>query len=412
MLDSLLARVRARVARARQEGLGPTAADIGGRILLLVSGLLLSPAALLLHAAGFRRLTFITSRIGHLAAEPDSFLKACALGELPPRRWFFTAPPGGVANEHLLSYWSPRIPAVRDTFACKAIAALSSLGLMRYGTGRYVLWLDRSQDVYRLNARWAGRPPLLSLTPEDKNWGEEMLAALGVPPGAWIACVHAREAGFFPADQATHAHRNASPEMLLPAVREIVKRGGWCVRMGDPTMRVLAPEPGMIDYAHHPLRSARLDVVLCARARFFVGNSSGIALVGSVFGRPSMLANMVPVSALSVLPQDLSIPKLYWSKREARLLRFNEIFGTPAASYRFAGQYERAGIELRENTADEIREAVIELLDQLEGHASQGDDGRSLQARFSALLRPGDYGYGAASCVAASFLRRHRELLA
>ena len=412
MLGTLRARSEARLARARGDGLARTASEIGGRVLMLALGLLLSPVALAMHVAGFRRLTFITDRIGHLAAEPDCFLKACALGELPGRRWFFLAPRQDVANVHLLSYWEPLIPAVRNPIGCRAIAAMSSLGLMRYDTGRYILGLDKSQDIYHLNARWRGRPPVLSLTQEDERWGDEMLAALGVPSGAWFACIHVRESGFSPADEATHAHRNGSAAAVIPAMEEVVRRGGWCLRMGDPTTRPLPALPGVIDYAHHPLRSARLDVVLCAKARFFLGNTSGLALVSSAFGRPSMLANMVPLSALGVFAEDISLPKLYRSILEQRVLHFGEVFGTPAANFRYADQYKRAGIELQENTAEEIRDGVIELMDRLDGRAGQSEEDQALQSRFQAMLRPGDYAYGAASRVAASFLRRHRELLA
>jgi putative glycosyltransferase (TIGR04372 family) len=374
-------------------------------------GLLLSPVAIALHIAGFRRLTFGTARIGHLAAEPDSFLKACALGELPRRRWFFVAMPRKIANEHLLSYWTPRIPVVRNPVVGSTIIGMTSLGLMRYDTGRYVQWYDYTQEIYRLNAQWAGRPALLALTPEDVTWGCEMLSSLGLPPDAWFVCVHARESGFSPQDDVMSRYRNSDPEALIPAMTEIVRRGGWCVRMGDPTTRPLTPLPGVIDYAHHPLRSARLDVVLCAKARFFLGNSSGLAFVSSVFGRPSLLANMVPMSGLGILPSDLTVPKLYWNISERRLLRFNEILGRPAGSYRFATQYERAGIEVRENSPEEILDATIEMLDTITERYFPSREDEWRHQTFMSLLRPNDYGYGAASRVSATFLQKYRHLL-
>jgi putative glycosyltransferase (TIGR04372 family) len=282
---------------------------------------------------------------------------------------------------------------------------------MRYDTGRYVQWYDRSQEIYRLNAQWAGRPPLLALTPEDVTWGREMLSSLGLPPDAWFVCVHARESGFSPHDEVMHRYRNADPEALIPAMREIVTRGGWCLRMGDPTTRPLPPIPGVVDYAHHPMRSARLDVVLCAKARFFIGNSSGLALVSSVFGRPSLLVNAVPMSGLGVLASDLTVPKLYWDSRKRRLLRFDEILGTPAGSYRFATQYQRAGIEVRDNSPDEILDATSEMLDKVEGCHLPFPEDEQLQQSFMLLLRPNDYAYGAASRISAAFLRKYRHLL-
>ena len=408
---TLAARLRARFERARRGGVVATARELAAKAAVAAGAIVLLPIALVLHVAGYRRVTFLTGRIGHLAAEPDSFLKSRALGELPERRWFFTAPRGSVANEHLLAYWSRHIPVVRHPVACAILKALSGLGLMRFNAGRYVLWLDRSQEIFRINARWAGRAPLLSVDEEDLRWSDEMLESLGIPRGAWFVCVHAREGGFSPQDEATHAHRNASIEALVPAMREIVRRGGWCVRVGDSTTRPLEPAEGVIDYAHHRLRQARLDVLLCARARFFLGNSSGIALVSSAFGVPSALANMVPVSALGVMSFDLSIPKLYRRRDDGRVLRFDEIFGTPAANFRFAHQYVRAGIDVVENTADEILELVVEMFDRIEGRRGAAPDEESLQRPFMSLMRSGDYGYGAASRVGAGFLRRHANLL-
>jgi hypothetical protein len=97
----LAARVALSWTRSRRNGVLRSA--VAGAVSLTLA-ILLSPLAVLMHLAGFRRLTFVTTRIGHLAAEPDCFLKARALGDLPRKHWFCIAQPGWVANEHLLSY--------------------------------------------------------------------------------------------------------------------------------------------------------------------------------------------------------------------------------------------------------------------------------------------------------------------
>jgi putative glycosyltransferase (TIGR04372 family) len=278
---------------------------------------------------------------------------------------------------------------------------------MRFDAGRYVLRLDHSQQAYRINALWTGRSPLLALTEEDIRWGETEIAALGVPNGNWFVCIHAREGGFSPQDEGTHAHRNGSIEALIPAMKEIIARGGFCVRMGDATTRTLPAIEGVIDYAHHVNRSPRLDIVLCARARFFLGNSSGIAIVSSVFGVPAALANMVPLSALGIMPSDLSIPKLYRRRKDGGLLDFDEIFRTKAANFRFAHQYSDAGIDLVENTSDEILELTKEMLERLDARFAPEARDEILQRRFVALMKQGDYGFGASSRIGAAFLRRY-----
>jgi putative glycosyltransferase (TIGR04372 family) len=406
----LAARLRARLERAGHEGIGRTAIQLLALAVSAAVWLSLLPLTLLLHLAGFRRLGVLVGRIGHLAAEPDSFLKARALGQVPPARYFIVAPHGAVANETLLTYWQPFIPVVRGRALAWLLLAMSRWLLMKHDMSPYVLKVGASQKIYRINASWAGRPALLAPSDEDRRWSDARFAELGMPAGAWFACVHVREQGFSPADEAAHAHRNADPRHVRAAMQEIVRRGGWCVRMGDPSMTPLEATPGVIDYAHHALRSDRLDVMLCARARFFLGNTSGLALVSSAFGVPSALANMIPLSVLGVLPADLSIPKLLRTA-DRRLLGFAEVLGSPAGDYRYAQLFADAGLEAEENSPEEILELVHEMLDRLDGSHAEAPEDADLQARFMALLRPGHYSYGSASRVGAGFLRRHRSLL-
>lgn len=407
----LRARVRARLERAAREGARRTVLQVLDAAASSLAWLVLLPATLILHLAGYRRLTVLASRIGHLAAEPDSFLKARVLGQVPDGRYFLVAPTGAAANETLLAYWSALIPTVRGRAAGWLLLAMSRWGLMRHDMSRYILRIGASQKVYRINADWRGRPPLLAVSQDDREWARARFLELGLPAGAWFACVHVREPGFSPADDAAHAHRNADPRAVRAAMEEIVRRGGWCVRMGDPSTTPLAPMAGAIDYAHHPLRSERLDVMLCAHARFFLGNTSGLALVGSAFGVPSALANMIPLSVLGILPADVSIPKLLRSARTGRLLTFAEIFASPAADFRYARLYADAGLEAVENMAEEILELVREVLDRIALSWTPAAEDEALQRRFMALMRPGHYSHGAASRVGAHFLRRHRDLL-
>jgi len=408
----LIVRLRVFLQGARTTGFAATVGARVGRLFRdTMIWLAFLPVTCVLHLLGFRRLTVITSRIGHLAVEVDCFLKAKALGDLPARRFFLLAPPGAAANTHLLEYWRPHLSVVTHPLACVVLSGMSRWWLMRYDVGHYAFRLNLSQEMYRLNARWTPRPPLLMLSQEDQTWTDDAFAKLGLPPDAWFVCVHVREPGFSPVDEAQHAHRNADPHATIPAMRYIAKRGGWCIRMGDSSMTPLPKLPNVIDYAHYPLKSHRLDVVLCARARFFLGNTSGIGLVSTVFGVPSALANMVPIATLAPLKGDLSIPKLIFSRKEQRLLRFPEIFASPLANFRFAELYDEADVDLCENGPDEIVDLVREMLDRLEGKVVEHDDDADLQRRYLGLFRPGDYSWGAVSRIGIAFLRKYRPLL-
>ncbi len=405
------ARLGVRINRALHEGLWRTALQLANLAASALCWVLLLPATLVLHLAGFRRLTVLVGRIGHLAAEPDSFLKARARGMVAPGRYFMLAPDHAVANVAMLDYWRAHIHVISQPVACWLLGAMSRWLLMKHDMSRYVLKLDASQDIYRINAAWSGRPPLLSVSAVNLAWSDGQFAELGLPRGAWFVCVHVREPGFSPADEAAHSYRNSDPRALHAAMAEIVRRGGWCVRMGDPSMTTLEPMPGVIDYAHHHLRSGRLDVLLCARARFFLGNTSGLTLVSSVFGVPSALANLVPLSVQAFLSSDLGIPKLVREVRSGRILSFAELLGSAMGDFRYTRLYLDAGIETVENTPEEILELAIEMFERTTGNYNAASEDETLQRRFMALLRPGHYAYGTAARVGAAFLRRHAHLL-
>lgn len=341
----------------------------------------------------------------------DCFLKARALGELPPRRYFLAVVPSQVANAHLLAYWKRRLPVLSGVAASCVVRAMSRWLFLRQDVSHYVLRLNATADAYRIAAEWSERAPLLTLTDEDEAWGARMLRDLGVPGGSWFVAVHVRDKGYSPADEAVHAHRNASIDAITDAVRLIVERGGWCIRVGDSGG---APAPnlhGLIDYARHPLKSDRMDIYLCARSRFFLGNSSGLAFVSAAFGVPSALVNLIPASTLGLLPRDLGIPKLMRSMRDGSYLKIDDVLGSPLSNFRYAKLYQDAGVRPVENDAEDIRALVNEMLDRLEGRFAGCDEDEALQRTYKSLLRQGHYSYGSPARVGAAFLRRYRSLL-
>lgn len=404
-------RLRAYIRRRWHEGATSIAKGALRQLAQTTVWVALLPLTLALHLAGYRRLTVLTQRIGHLAVEVDTFLKRQALGEIPSRRYFITSPPGKTSNPWLLRYWAAHLPIVTDPTACFVLESLSKWKFLRHDLGDYVLRLNKTAQAYRVAAAWGNRSPTLELTADDEHWGRKQLAQLGIPDGAWFVAFHVREGGFSPGDESVHRHRNTSVEAILPAVRKIVALGGYCIRMGDPTMTPLHGEFGVVDYAHHPLRSPRLDIFLCAKTRFFLGNSSGLAFVASAFGVPSALANMTPFSNLGLLPCDLSIPMLLWHRELDRFLRFDESLASEASNYRYAALFDRVGIYPKENSADDIVDLVQEMLGCLDAKDLSNSKYQQQQQAFNQLLKPGHYSYGTSAKIAASFLRNHSNLL-
>jgi putative glycosyltransferase (TIGR04372 family) len=260
-------------------------------------------------------------------------------------------------------------------------------------------------------AAWGSRAPLLSLAPEHEERGEKCLRELGVPEGAWFVCVHSREGGYSPHDEHVHAYRNSAISDYVLAMEAIVERGGWCVRMGDSTMAPLPAMPGVVDYAHSSLKSDWMDVFLCARSRFFLGNTSGLYLVSTIFGVPSALANLTPLS--SAYPHgafDIGIPKLL-KRTSGEEVSFAEALASPVGDFRWAELYRENGLLTINNSPIEIRDLVVEMLSRLESGGRYCEDEERLQDAFRVLYRPRHYAYGAASRIGNAFLAKYAHLI-
>jgi hypothetical protein len=236
-----------------------------------------------------------------------------------------------------------------------------------------------------------GREPLLRLSDADAEFGQQHLRDMGLPDGAWYVCFHVRSSGFYGEGKILHqAHRNASIRSYLPAMSEVVRRGGWVIRLGDPSMEPLPRTPGVIDYARGKFKSQRMDVFLCATARFFVGVTSGLS--------------HVPNS------NDRFLPKLLQRKRDRAVLTFDEWLSRPVRECSYSGEgLLRDGYTAIDNTPHEIAELVREMLDACDGNRELSAAERRRADDFAALAaRHGVRGYAR---LGAGFLARHADLL-
>jgi putative glycosyltransferase (TIGR04372 family) len=385
--------------------------SLADNALVITAATALAPLSLLLYLTRLRILRVVAiGRIGHLAGDLSTFAKRRILGNTDARG-VLVSPPGVAANDCLVEYWRRHLTVVRSPFLATLLRHFARFPYLVHDTG--TVSIDETAPYIAVEREWGHRPALLELSDEHRRRGEAWLAQLGVPQDAHFVCFHSREPGYSPQDEALHSFRNSNIENYLPAVAELTRRGLWCLRMGDPSMRRIGAMDKVVDYAHLDSRSDWLDVFLCARCRFFLGSCSGLVNLANVFGRPRGIANQAPLShALGFGIDDVCIPKLYWSESERRHLAFGEIFASEAANFRFTSQYEQRGLRLLENSAEDVRDLALEMLARCDGTVSYTAKDEQLQRRFNALMRPGHYSYGGASRVGRDFLRKYEHLIA
>ncbi len=365
----------------------------------------LLPAAFAIKLSKYKYVNIYVDRIGHLAIEPDALIKAQKMGLIDYFIPIMLAPESRISNIHLIKYWKQYFIIIQNPFACFVFRSICFWGIGEFNINNYMRNIGSTQECFSISSKWGDRSPLLKITDEDEQWLKSMLNQLGVPEEQWFVCIHNRESGYSPIDEYVQNHRNSSIENMRGAIDEIILRGGWVIRLGDPSMNSLDPiPPQYIEYTKSPLRSARLDVLLCAKSKFILGNTSGIALVGSVFGTPCALCNMTPISALGINKRDISIPKLYYSNQLKRILTVSELVKYGLESCQFATIYDSLNIVLIENSNSQIRDLAVEMFENLNTIGIKADP---LQNQFINLLSINAYSFQTPAKPAITFLKKN-----
>jgi len=283
---------------------------------------------------------------------------------------------------------------------------------------KYVLRLPNGEVVRKeryhniLQQEWEAqrRGPLLTLADAQRQRGRTALSRHGVPHDAWFVCLHVREGGFaYESERGKHEARNADVLTYLPAIRAVTERGGWVIRLGHPTVKPLPELPQVIDYARSPLKADWMDVFLIADCRFLVTTDSGPCHMPVSFGVPAVVTNAYPASARPWSGGDLYIPKLLRSQVEERELSFRELFDPPFYDKPVGNILQGLRIAVVDNSPDEIREVVLEMLDRLDGRLAYDAADDALQRRVDTL--DGHDSYGVGGRVGRDFLRRHAALV-
>jgi putative glycosyltransferase (TIGR04372 family) len=345
-------------------------------------------------------------RIGHLCLEVDALLKDKLLQGADTSK-LILVDQGRFANRHIVKYFERFLSVEKPSPVFEFTQTYGDPEGAVIETHPYAVAMYGTAKAYEVYAKWGARPPLFELFEDDRLVLEDYLHAVGVPADAWYVCIHAREGGYSPEDETIHRYRSVDIAAFSLAVEEIVKRGGWCVRVGDASMRPYPSHERVIDYALSPRKSPQLDVALAAGCRLFLGSASGLFNLAELFGRPCVVAHFSPLScAYSFAPADISIPQRL-RDRQGNYLALSKIMKSRYAVLRLAKEFEARGLQNVPNTPEDIRDVVVEMLDRLDGKAVYTEDDIRRQEEFRSLFREGHYAHGATSSIGRDFLRKY-----
>jgi putative glycosyltransferase (TIGR04372 family) len=355
---------------------------------------------------------------GH-AAQVDYVVKLAALEGREPKDTILYFPADmSVANRFLVEQWAPHVRMVTNAqdlpFPEKSLE-YHALNFFAPDVGKneaLYLW-ELAAQIHRL---WHAqdRKPLLRLVPDVVTRGRHTLAGVGVPRDAWFVGLHVRSPGYHSHHRDLHYVLNSDIADYLPAIKEITDRGGWVIRMGDPSMPALAELPKVFDYCHSEIRCDWLDVFLSASCRFFIGTPSGVCYAPQAYGVPCVLANWWPPAQRPWHPGDIFVPKRHRRIGTGQFLSLEESLREP---FGYCNSLEHLrqthGVAVQDCAPEDIRGAVIEMMERLDTSARYTDTDFAMRKRAETIyasvameLYDSAGAFGSAA-LARDFLRRN-----
>jgi putative glycosyltransferase (TIGR04372 family) len=182
------------------------------------------------------------------------------------------------------------------------------------------------------------------------------------------------------------------------AAEWLTTQGIYVVRMGqvasDP---MVTDNPMIIDYTNDR-RTDFGDVYLPAHCKFFLGNTAGIWLIATIFGRNNATANNVPFDMTPLLKGDLYIYKNIDLAFEQQL-----DFGIQA--------FEGSSITVTENSAEQILHLAMEMNYRLDGVYDEKPHVAALRSKFRSLWRPKMRCFGTVAEIGDQFIVEKQALL-
>lgn len=309
-------------------------------------------------------------------------LRVEAIGELIPR--FFMIQ-NNRAGSNVLSVF---IPKISDKRICNKyllellgrkiyIVQESNVAFWTYILKEYIEDVDISEynkyssrnnyPTYKVNH--GNSEPWF--TDEEMERGKATLEKMGLTKP--YVCLAARTASY---NQRTIGHdfcysyRNTMFHTYGAAINYLQQQNIATIKMGRMEDSMTGVE-GCIDYAGLYANDF-MDLYLASECEFMVANMSGIFCMASLFCKPVLIVNAVPVSlgcgGMQFTDKDLYIPKKYYDENRGRYLSLREMMELEASCLIYGDRYERAGIKFIDNTAEEIASAVQEFLERLRGN--------------------------------------------
>ena len=177
----------------------------------------------------------------------------------------------------------------------------------------------------------------------------------------------------------------------------MLNKGYYVFRIGANVSRPFSiNNKKYIDYATLGIRNEFLDIYLSAKCEFFISTSTGIDSVAEIFNVPLVITNHTALAHIrSTNKKHLTIFKHQKYDENNMFLNVSNIFKENLAGAEKKKLFKEKKISLIENTPEEIKHSVMDMMDLIKNNFIPSEENYMLQEKFWKLFqkRVNEYGF-------------------
>jgi putative glycosyltransferase (TIGR04372 family) len=300
------------------------------------------------------------------------------------------------------------------------------------GGHRYLRKINRFiEDNYRNGMVFYPEcPEFISFTDEETKYGYSLLEKIGIGKSDTYVTMHNKDNVYWKQRNGIEKSWDIYRDSEFSALKKSIEF------LGDQDIKVIRSghyedEPERGYYSLNVLDSSEkdfMDIFIQKHCFFSVNGDSGIALIPYLFRKPILLHNAIPLGESPIVECGIVIPKIMKNAASGTILPISEILqkkvllgyadrgrfcisSVSAEKFQNISHYQAHGIEIQDNTAEEILDGIKEMIAYVNGKFRLSEEQQKMQGRFRELFPVAHPMRHFIGYVSPSFLENYPEIL-
>ena len=250
--------------------------------------------------------------------------------------------------------------------------------------------------------------------------GYNFLEKIGINKGKKFACLLVRDPAYvkslfndtydlkYQKSGDDSNYRYSNPNNFKLASEFLISKGYYVIRMGKTVSdSININDDKFIDYAKSDYKNDFLDIFLASQCNLFLSTGAGLDVIAAIFDKPIIFVGNTQVAwTRSANKKQLTIFKHFKNSITGSYLSMNDIFSYNLALCENDKSFEDKNIELIENSPEEIKDAVIDMLNLIENNFELNIENKSIHQNFWKLFKKNIDKFNC-SHIHANFFKSH-----